>query len=373
LLREERARAAEEATRILNEEITTERRRSRVQSEAEQLRSRAQSVAAMLDTVPVENVNLRSVQKDLERQQRRVEEAEAIMQEDRQSRRRSEEEAARMQDSFSKRRRLADQGGRPLESGARSVRQIEDDEVSEIYENDLSGQFMRIGKILYRVNNPEIRDNPDYIRRNNLHLEKVTKEEVDRGLEKSLENRDNALTRPITGAVGNLYGKLKTDVLTIIDENLGERVRRMEENEKLTAKVMMEKKDEIRVLDLYIPEPGAPADVYRKALHHSNSIVKVIERTITFQADPFNFTLLLCKESNKITTDFGLSKSQQRNLIFAHLPPHEVTDFLLLTEDLVNLFKIVSTFATRVVTQQSLEKQINQWRLVNTSENDLNL
>jgi hypothetical protein len=101
--------------------------------------------------------------------------------------------------------------------------------------------------------------------------------------------------------------------------------------------------------------------------------VKVIERTITFQADPFNFTLLLCKESNKITTDFGLSKSQQRNLIFAHLPPHEVTDFLLLTEDLVNLFKIVSTFATRVVTQQSLEKQINQWRLVNTSENDLNL
>ena len=127
LLREERARAAEEATRILNEEITTERRRSRVQSEAEQLRSRAQSVAAMLDTVPVENVNLRSVQKDLERQQRRVEEAEAIMQEDRQSRRRSEEEAARIQESFSKRRRLAEQGGRPLDSSARSVRQIEDD------------------------------------------------------------------------------------------------------------------------------------------------------------------------------------------------------------------------------------------------------
>jgi len=215
---------------------------------------------------------------------------------------------------------------------------------------------MRIGKILYRVNNPEIRDNPDYIRRNNLHLEKVTKKEVDRGLEKSLECRDNALTRQITGAVGKLYGKLKTDVLTIIDENLGERMRRMEENEKLTAKVRMEKKDKIRVLDLYIPEPGAPADVYRKALHHSNSIVKVIKRTITFQADPFNYTLLLCKESNKITADFGLSKTQQRNLIFAHLPPHEVTDFLLLTEDLVNLFKVVSTFATRVVTSIVLGK-----------------
>jgi len=354
-------RTAEEATRLLNMELNTNMRRSRVQSEAENLRSRAQSVSVMLETMPLENVNLRSVEKDLARQRKRVEEAEAILEDDRKSRLATEE--ARLRENSSKRRRLVET----------ERRLPEDDEVSSIYENDLSGPFMRIGKILYRVNDPAVRDNPEYIRRNNIHLEKINEEEISRGLEKSLEARDQINQANMTEAFGKIIGHYKAEVLNIVDENLGDRMRRIEENEKLSAKVMVEKKDEVRVLDLYVPEPGAPGEVYRKALQHSNGIVKVLERTITFQADPFNFTLLMCKESNKITADFGLSKTQQWNLIFAHLPPHEVTDFLYLTNDLVNLFKVVSTFATRVVTKQSLEKQINQWKLVNTSETDLNL
>jgi len=325
----------------------------------------------MLETMPLENVNLRSVEKDLARQRKRVEEAEAILEDDRKSRLAAEE--ARLRENSSKRRRIMEEERRLPEDGRRSTRIPEDDEVSSIYGNDLSGPFMRIGKVLYRINDPAVRDNPEYIRRNIIHLEKINEEEISRGLEKSLEARDQIIQTAITEAVGKLYGHYKAEVLNIVDENLGDRMRRIEENEKLSAKVMVEKKDEVRVLDLYVPEPGAPAEVYRKALQHSNGIVKVLERTITFQSDPFNFTLLMCKESNKITADFGLSKTQQWNLIFAHLPPHEVTDFLYLTMDLVNLFKVVSTFATRVVTKQSLEKQINQWKLVNTSETDLNL
>ena len=94
---------------------------------------------------------------------------------------------------------------------------------------------------------------------------------------------------------------------------------------------------------------------------------------MTFEKEPFNFTLLLCKESNKIAQQFGLSKTQQWDIIFAHLPPHRVTDFLVMQGDLVNVFKTVSTLATRVSTRSSLEKQINQWRLENGSEEEMTM
>ncbi len=215
----EMRRQAEEATRFLNMEINTNMRRSRVQSEAENLRSRAQSVSVMLETMPLENVNLRSVEKDLARQRKRVEEAEAILEDDRKSRLATEE--ARLRENSSKRRRLVET----------ERRLPEDDEVSSIYENDLSGPFMRIGKILYRVNDPAVRDNPEYIRRNNIHLEKINEEEISRGLEKSLEARDQINQANMTEAFGKIIGHYKAEVLNIVDENLGDRMRRIEENE----------------------------------------------------------------------------------------------------------------------------------------------
>jgi hypothetical protein len=125
-------------------------------------------------------------------------------------------------------------------------------------------------------------------------------------------------------------------------------------------------------LDFYVPEPGCSVDTYQKALGYLANQVKVIERMTTFQQNEFNFAYLLCKESNKVTQNFGLSKSQQYQMIFSHIPPGPTYNILGLSPDLVSLFKVVSTFATAAVTKQSLEKEINRWRLATTSEVEMN-
>jgi len=386
--REQMARAEEQrrimdATQEAAEELQMARMLQRMEVERERLARQQSAVNILLQEVgeeEVENLNLQQVQEDLARQQRRVERAEDDVAQQ-QARRDGTNQPERRQqqqngsgepprDNRENRNTNQNQASRPE---TRQTRYGGEDAESDINDEGLFGPFKRIGKVLYRINDPRIRDDPEIIRRNLTHLQSLNTELVERGLGTSLQPHEQQADMRTAIAIGNAIGKLRSEVLNVLETDLVDRVKRIEDNEKLSAKVKMEKKDEVKVNSLYVAEPGASHEVYRKCIQHSNNVVKVIERTVTFQNDPFNFILLLCKESNKMAMDFNLSKTQQWNLIFAHIPPSPVHDFLKLTGDLVNLFKVVSTFATRVVTRQSLEKQINSWRLVNTSEADMSM
>jgi len=174
--------------------------------------------------------------------------------------------------------------------------------------------------------------------------------------------------------IGTVMGTLETRILETIDQSIGQRLKRVEENEKLSAKVHTEKKDEVLVNLVYAPEPGAPDEDYKKALQAAYTGVKTIERTTSFQQDKFNFIYILCKESNKIANNFNLSKTQQMRLIMAMIPPCETFEFLsLMAPDLKELFKLVSAFATNSATKQAIERDINAWRLPHSSSDEINM
>ena len=231
--------------------------------------------------------------------------------------------------------------------------------------------FVNIAKVVNTLNDPEKRDDPQVREKNERYLRRITAELVERGLHNSLQEFREQQDMKTAHLVGTMVGRERGDILQIIDENVNSRLKRIEENEKLVARANTEKKDEVRVLLFYPPEPGAPGEVYRKALAQSNNTIRVIERTVLFNQDPFNFVMRLCRESNKIAADYQLSKKQQWALIFEHIPVGDDYAYLHRSRDLEDLFLTVSTLATQVVTRPNLEKQINEWKLVNTNETDM--
>jgi hypothetical protein len=77
-------------------------------------------------------------------------------------------------------------------------------------------------------------------------------------------------------------------------------------------------------------------------------------------------------ESNNLVRDFELSMDQQRTLILSYLPGNEfVYRFLSMHDKLPDMLKTISLYATNVVTRNELEKQLNAWMLVNTTENEM--
>jgi hypothetical protein len=77
-------------------------------------------------------------------------------------------------------------------------------------------------------------------------------------------------------------------------------------------------------------------------------------------------------ESNNVARDFELSMDQQHMLILSYLPGNEfVYRFLSMHEKLPDMLKTISLYATNVVTRNKLEKQLNAWVLVNTSETEM--
>ena len=242
---------------------------------------------------------------------------------------------------------------------------------SSTLEESLLGPFMNIQRVLGRLNNPATRDDPAVQARNVASLERVTAETVERGFGRSLHPFTVQQDQRTARMVGQLTGDMEGKILELIETTLGARVRRIEDNEKLSARANTEKKDQLQTLLTYPPEPGASPDTYRKALAQSNHSIRVIEKSYTFTADPFNYVMMICRESNKLAADFYLSKNQQKNLILEHVPTSVVYNYMKKSTSLEDLFLIVSTLSTHAVTRASLEKQINAWKLVNTDETQM--
>ncbi len=81
---------------------------------------------------------------------------------------------------------------------------------------------------MYRINDPRIRDDPEIIRRNLTHLQSLNTELVERGLGTSLQPHEQQADMRTAIAIGNAIGKLRTEVLNVLETDLVDRVKRIE-------------------------------------------------------------------------------------------------------------------------------------------------
>jgi hypothetical protein len=141
------------------------------------------------------------------------------------------------------------------------------------------------------------------------------------------------------------------------------RVGRIEDNERLSTRAAMEKRDSI-LPNIDYPTSDASNDVHIKAIVQMNQPVKVIEKGTAFSADPFLFAQCIAIESNIVARDFYLSMRQQRAMILSYLP-NSVPEYniLELNDTLEGLLSTISTFSTSIMTRSALEKAINDWIL----------
>jgi hypothetical protein len=141
----------------------------------------------------------------------------------------------------------------------------------------------------------------------------------------------------------------------------------LEAHEKLTSRALIEKRGALRVNHSYSSTP-ADTETYRRALVSLGIAIKVIEKNVTFQSQPFNFLVELALESNKCAQTFNLSKSQQTNGFLTFVPSSSKEYTLLtLSDSLEGMFDIISTYSTSMMTQTELELKINNWKLDTSS------
>jgi hypothetical protein len=134
-----------------------------------------------------------------------------------------------------------------------------------------------------------------------------------------LQPEETAIEERFTRLLAEYIGESENRIMNVIEENLAHRVARIEENERLSSRVLTHKKDEILPLVRYSRRPADP-DTYKKALNQLNSRIKVIEKSLTYVQDAFNFAHAVAAESNNVARDFELSMDQQRMLILHKLP-----------------------------------------------------
>ncbi len=124
---------------------------------------------------------------------------------------------------------------------------------------------------------------------------------------------------------------------------------RIEENERLSTRAAVEKKDSI-LPNFDYPYVDAIDDVHRKAIGQMNLRIKVIEKGSTFNADPFHFAQCVEIESIIVAKNFDFSKKQQRDMILSYLP-NSVPSYNVseLNETLEGLLATITLYQERAV------------------------
>jgi len=248
-----------------------------------------------------------------------------------------------------------------------------DSTVSSSTGDDLTVPFRNLQKVVYNLNDKETREDSDTLEKNVKYLDRVTADTISEGVRNSFKPIEKRIDERIARAMANMAVEMGDEVYKSIQEKYEPRIKRMEEQEKLSTRVAVEKKDQLVPLPIY-PRLDASDEVFTKAIHHLNSIAKVIERTCPFKDQPFNFLFQIAAESTVIAKNFKLSKSQQYNLIFSHIPlRHPVRFSLAMNKTLQDLLSMISTSSSMVFSRYGLEKMINSWRLDNRTESDMHL
>jgi len=116
-------------------------------------------------------------------------------------------------------------------------------------------------------------------------------------------------------------------------------------------------------------QPATP-DIVIKANTQLNHAIKVIEKSMEFNDSPYNYMLEVLGASNNVAFNYGLTKNQQLKFITNTIPPsHAVANELSLLNTLEEVFDLVSTNSSLLMTKSELEAKIETWRL-NTSSHD---
>ncbi len=233
-------------------------------------------------------------------------------------------------------------------------------------EESLTAPFAKITKVLGRIN----RDYPDEVVReeNDQLIGDIHDRAIRDAFRKNLRPDEEAIEERLTSVLSHFLGDMERKLNERIDEEVLYRVGRIEENERLSTRAAVEKKDTI-LPNLDYPTSDAPNELHVKAIAQMNSRVKIIEKASTFSADPFRFAQCIATESNIVARDFSLSMKQQRALILSYLP-NSVPEYniLELNDNLQGLLATISTFSTSIMTRSALEKAINDWSLDVSSE-----
>jgi hypothetical protein len=115
----------------------------------------------------------------------------------------------------------------------------------------------------------------------------------------------------------------------------------------------------------------ADEELVRKAVISLAANIKVIERQVTYDKDPYNFVLFVALEANKVAATHKLSVQQQWNLILDALPVDYRRSYYSMTKNLDELYQVISVLASKILTISDLEKSINSWQLDNSSDKNL--
>jgi hypothetical protein len=178
-----------------------------------------------------------------------------------------------------------------------------------------------------------------------------------------LQPDEEAIEQRLTSILSQYLGEVEKKINDRIDDEVLYRVGRIEDNERLSTRAAVEKKDTL-LPNFDYPSSPASNDVLIKAIAQMNQRVKVIEKGTTFAGDPFHFAQCVAVESNVVASDYLLSKKQQMDIILSLLP-NSVPEYnvLELNTTLEGLLATISTFSTNIMTMPALEKAINEWML----------
>jgi hypothetical protein len=151
-------------------------------------------------------------------------------------------------------------------------------------------------------------------------------------------------------------------------QNILERLKKLEENEKLSNRISTEKRDELKPNPNYPILPANDDNLCKARMALINQM-KINERKLTFENDPYNYILCLASESNKVAEVHLLTKDQQRDLLLANIPAMDSDQsYLGIADNLDELFKMISVLASNVLTISDLEKHINAWVCDNSTD-----
>ncbi len=209
------------------------------------------------------------------------------------------------------------------------------------------------------------------------HIAEITPNNVRQALNASLLATEEGLREYVLEAVMDIRERSRLELDEVRNsfhherKLLKSRLERLEENEKLTNRITTEKKDSITPNASY-PVVGAEEDLVRKGNLVLTASMKVVEKKVTFDKEPYNYILHLCLESNKVAISHKLNQPQQRAMILSHIPSSEPEYSYLDSEPtLSGIFAIVSVMSNRILTISEIEKRINAWTLDNSSDNTL--
>jgi len=237
--------------------------------------------------------------------------------------------------------------------------------------NTLWGQVSHLSKAVSKLNVPGQRDTETTTQRVRQHLEKVSERGIATGVELILGEYGETADQKLTSTVALSNERIRSEMLQYIDENYGARLLKIEQNERLTSRAATEKKDALRPCAGH-PSQDADPEAVRKAHLQMNLVVRSANLVFDFRKSPFNWTAFIASESNKISLTHQLSESQHMELIITTLPSlSQSREYLEMCKTLAELFELISTNSTSIVTRVELEQKINAWKLNNESKDSL--